>query len=275
MIGTEEISRVFGRDVYDVSGQKIGAATEVYLDDRTGQPEWVTVQTGLFGTKESFAPLRDADLTDDGLRVPVDKDTVKHAPKVDTGAHLSPQEEEDLYRHYGIPASSGTTAGFAGTESDRMVDAEATTESASAHSGPSPLPSDISQPGEDAITRSEERLNVGIRTQEVGRARLRKFVVTESVTETVPVAHEEAWVEREPITEADADEALDTSAFIEEEREVALHAEKVVVEKEAVPVERVRLGTERLTEQEDVSADLRREEIEVEGVDETHRTRSL
>src|SRR5829696_4293070 len=110
MIGTDTISRVIGQDVYDESGEKIGSASEVYLDDETGQPEWVTVKTGLFGTKESFVPIRDANLTDDGVRVPVSKDRVKDAPKIDTDGHLSPQEEEELYRYYGM--GGGTTAGM-------------------------------------------------------------------------------------------------------------------------------------------------------------------
>jgi sporulation protein YlmC with PRC-barrel domain len=109
MIGTETISRVIGQDVYDASGEKIGSASEVYLDDESGQPEWVTVKTGLFGTKESFVPIRDADLTDNGVRVPVSKDQVKDAPKVDTDGHLSPQEEQELYRHYGLNVGAGTT----------------------------------------------------------------------------------------------------------------------------------------------------------------------
>ena len=70
MIGTETLDRVIGKDVYDEAGQKIGSASEVYLDDETGQPEWVTVRTGMFGTKESFVPIRDANLTDDGVRYP-------------------------------------------------------------------------------------------------------------------------------------------------------------------------------------------------------------
>src|SRR3712207_7754189 len=65
MIGTDTISRVIGQDVYDESGQKIGSASEVYLDDETGQPEWLTVKTGLFGTKESFVPIRDADRSEE------------------------------------------------------------------------------------------------------------------------------------------------------------------------------------------------------------------
>src|SRR5215217_4299476 len=108
MIGTDTISRVIGQDVYDESGDKIGSAAEVYLDDETGQPEWVTVRTGLFGTKESFVPIRNADLTDDGVRVPISKERVKDAPKIDTDGHLSPQEEEELYRYYGLGGGTWT-----------------------------------------------------------------------------------------------------------------------------------------------------------------------
>src|SRR5215207_7121359 len=118
MIGTDTISRVIGQDVYDESGEKIGSASEVYLDDETGQPEWVTVRTGLFGTKESFVPIRNADLTNDGVRVPVSKSQVKDAPKIDTDGHLSPQEEQELYRYYGMGtgADTGLTTGLAGTD---------------------------------------------------------------------------------------------------------------------------------------------------------------
>src|SRR6185503_12926642 len=127
---------------------------------------------------------------------------------------------------------------------------------------------DTSGPTTDnAMTRSEERLNVGTRETEVGRARLRKYVVTENVTETVPVTREEVRVEREPITDANIGNALDGPAISEEEHEVVLTAETPVVEKEAVPVERVRLDKETVTEQAQVNEELRREEIEVDGAD--------
>jgi uncharacterized protein (TIGR02271 family) len=329
MIGTEAIRRVIGKDVYDQSGDKIGSASEVYLDDESGQPEWVTVRTGLFGTKESFVPLRNADLTDDGLRVPVSKSQVKDAPKIDTEGHLSPQEEQELYRYYGLGSGQGTTtdktgnigttgmagtgrtdrddttvtdttttgttgnigttgvagtgrtdrddttvagttttgtaaagtAGLAGTDRDRDRDGRAD------HTGEAGVVGrDVSGPTTDnAMTRSEERLNVGTRREEAGRARLRKYVVTENVTETVPVSREEVRVEREPITDANVGRAMDGPAISEEEHEVTLHAERPVVEKEAVPVERVRLDKETVTDQERVSADVRKEEIEVDG----------
>jgi uncharacterized protein (TIGR02271 family) len=260
MIGTDTISRVIGQDVYDESGEKIGSAAEVYLDDETGQPEWVTVRTGLFGTKESFVPIRNADLTDDGVRVPVSKTQVKDAPKIDTDGHLSPDEEQGLYTYYGMGNGAETRSlGMAGTETR---DSETRGTVGHDTSGPTT---------DDAMTLSEERLNVGTRSEEVGRARLRKYVVTENVTETVPVTHEEVRVEREPITDANVGNAIDGPAISEEEHEVTLHAERAVVEKKAVPVERVRLDTTTVTEQQHVTEGLRKEEIEVDGAGGTER----
>ncbi|MGY1737336.1 PRC and DUF2382 domain-containing protein [Geodermatophilus sp. SYSU D00684] len=286
MIGTDTISRVIGQDVYDEAGEKIGSASEVYLDDETGQPEWATVRTGLFGTKESFVPLRDADLTNEGLRVRVSKAQVKDAPKIDTDGHLSPQEEQELYRYYGLGFGSGTqtttqtttdvgTAGTysldqnrsqqdlttAGTGTVRDRDRDGVYDDVRGAVG-----HDTSGPTTDnAMTRSEEHLNVGTQRVEAGRARLRKYVVTENVSQTVPVSHEEVRVEREPITDANIGNAMDGPAISEEEHEVVLHAERPVVSKEATPVERVRLDTQTVTEQETVSDQVRREEIEVEG----------
>lgn len=282
MIGTETLDRVIGKDVYDESGQKIGSASEVYLDDETGQPEWVTVKTGMFGTKESFVPIRDADLTDDGLRVPISKERVKDAPKIDTDGHLSPQEEQELYHYYGMGAGTG----MAGRTTDTMTTTESTTGMAGTGTAGTGMAAggttDVNRHGtvghdtsgpttDDAMTRSEERLNVGTRSEEVGRARLRKYVVTENVTETVPVSREEVRVEREPITDANVGNAMDGPAISEEEHEVTLRAERPVVEKEAVPVERVRLDKEIVTDQETVSADVRKEEIEVDGARDDRR----
>ncbi len=259
MIGTETLDRVIGKDVYDEAGHKIGSAGEVYLDDETGQPEWVTVRTGMFGTKESFVPIRDADLTNDGLRVPVSKDRVKDAPKIDTDGHLSPAEEQELYRYYGM--GTGVAAAPV-TDTDTTADTNRHGTVGRDTSGPTT---------DDAMTRSEERMTVGTAQQETGRARLRKYVVSENVTQTVPVTHEEVRLEREPITDANAGKAMDGPAISEEEHEVTLHSERAVVDKEAVPVERVRLDKTTVTEQEQVSADLRKEEIEVDGVKDDDR----
>jgi uncharacterized protein (TIGR02271 family) len=115
-----------------------------------------------------------------------------------------------------------------------------------------------------AMTRSEEQLRVGTETRETGRARLRKHVVTEQQNVTVPVSREEVTVEREPITDANRGGRRSGPAISEEEHEVTLRAERPVVEKEAVPVERVRLGTETRTEHETVGGEVRKEQIEVD-----------
>jgi len=292
MIGTDTLDRVIGADVYDADGDKIGTASEVFLDDQSGNPEWVTVKTGLFGTKETFVPIREADLTGDGLRVPVTKAAVKEAPKIDQDGHLSPDEEVALYRHYGMSGNTTQTttdasysqAGTAQTTTNTGMGAGMTdpTGDTQANTNAGYTDADTNRHGtkghdtsgpttDDAMTLSEERLNVGTQQVEAGRARLRKYVVTENVTQTVPVSHEEVRVQREPITEANIGNAMDGPAISEEEHEVTLHAERPVVEKEAVPVERVRLDTETVTEHQQVTDTVRKEQVDTDGTTDTRR----
>lgn len=261
MISTEQISNVIGTTVVDRDGSKIGKAGQVYLDDATGEPAWVTVNTGLFGNNESFVPLEAASLEGDTLRVAHTKDAVKDAPNVAADGHLEPSEEEQLYRHYDMGMTSGTgDAGMAADTGNRTDTTRTDTTRTEGH--------DTSGPTTDqAMTRSEERLKVGTQTQETGRARLRKHVVTEQETVTVPVSREEVRIEREPIDASNADAAHDGPAISEEEHEVVLREERPVVTTEAVPVERVKLGTETVTEQEQVTGEVRKEQIETDDVD--------
>src|SRR3712207_5616944 len=120
MITETQIQQVIGTTAVDADGDKLGKVGEVYLDDETGRPEWATVHTGLFGTKETFVPLAQAELSGDQLRFPYDKSKVKDAPKIDTDGHLSPQEEQELYRYYGLgngtAVTDTTTTGTAVTD---------------------------------------------------------------------------------------------------------------------------------------------------------------
>jgi uncharacterized protein (TIGR02271 family) len=115
------------------------------------------------------------------------------------------------------------------------------------------------------MTRSEEQLKVGKTSRESGRARLRKYVVTEEEQVTVPVQREELRIEREPITEGNVDEAMGGPAISEEEHEVVLHEEEPVVEKRAVPKERVRLEKDTVTDERTVTEEVRKERIDSEG----------
>jgi uncharacterized protein (TIGR02271 family) len=258
MISEQHITQVVGSTAVASDGSKLGRVGEVYLDDETGRPEWATVNTGLFGTKETFVPLAQADFSGDQLRFPYDKAKVKDAPRIsDENGHLSPEEEAELYRYYGLaaPAQGVATGGRSDRDHDGVFDdVEGRT-----------VGHDTSGPTTDsAMTRSEEHLSVGTRSVESGRVRLRKFVVTENVSETVPVSREEVRLEREPITDANVGNALDGPAISEEEHEVVLHAEQPVVAKEAVPVERVRLDKDTVTEQQQVSDTVRKEQIELD-----------
>ena len=290
----EQARQLQGGTVRSSDGHKIGSIGQVYLDDTTGQPAWVTAKTGLFGTRESFVPLQNARLDGDDVVVDYDQDTVKNAPQVDPDGHLEPSEEDELYRYYrlGGPddvatdhAETGLADGQAGTE---VSGGEASGRAAGWAGGD--VPSDLDDPAEagdhrpdrsaetvgydrsgpttdDAMTRSEEQLRVGTQARETGRARLRKYVTTENVTQTVPVSHEEVRLEREPITDANRGAAESGPAISEEEHEVVLHAEQPAVHKEAVPVERVRLDTETVTEQATISDEVRKEQIDIDDPD--------
>jgi uncharacterized protein (TIGR02271 family) len=272
---TQNVTEWRGQELLDNDGDKIGKIEEIYLDTETEQPEWALVKTGLFGGKGTFVPLSQANPTGDGVKVPFEKSHVKDAPNIDPDGQLSHSEERRLYEHYGMGYDSssgsgsgtGTTRGTRGNgggeyDRDRDRDVEGT------------VGHDTSGPTTDnAMTRSEEELRVGKTDRETGRARLRKYVVTEDVQKTVPVRREEVRVEREPITDANVDDATEGPAISEEEHEVTLHAEEAVVEKRAVPKERVRLDKDTIEEEQQVSETVAKEEIEVDGAEDTRRRR--
>lgn len=232
-----------GKTVVGPDGEKIGKVQDIYFDTGTDHPEWISVTTGLFGTHRSLVPLAQA--TDDGgdLHVPFGKEQVKAAPHYDPGKELSEEDEADIFRHYGTgQATGGSDAVEPGLQGGDV-------------SGPTT---------DDAMTRSEERLHVGSARVEKGRVRLRKYVVTENVQTAVPVSREEVRIEREPITDDNREAAMSGPELSEEEHEVTLTEERPVVSKETVPIERVRLGKETISGEQQVSEQVRKEQIETD-----------
>jgi uncharacterized protein (TIGR02271 family) len=261
-----------GLKAVDANGDKVGTIDEIYLDRQSGEPEWVTVNTGLFGMKTSFVPISDAAAGDDEVRLSYTKDQIKDAPSVDADGALSTEEEQQLYRHYGREdygrwdGTTDRTEGLGLADDADRRDRFDRDRDGDRGDAAGTVGHDTSGPTtDDAMTRSEEELRVGTERREAGRARLRKYVVTEEVSRTVPVQREEIRVEREPITDANAGQALDGPAISEEEHEVVLHEETPVVEKRAVPKERVRLEKDTRTDEETVSDEVRKERIEGEG----------
>lgn len=316
---------LYGTTITDEAGQKIGKVEDVYLDDASGAPEWVSVKTGLFGSNISLLPLSEVDVTEGTLVVPFSKDKVKEAPNHDPGQQLSRDDEEELYRYYGMDlGTSGTSADqrSQGTIGSGQVERDTTTadtrtandtnRDATAASDAGTSAAGIATAGDlagadrdfgtansgrddratadadldgragftggaqaaatttgagaaDAMTRSKEELHVSTEAHEAGRARLRKHITTEAVSREVPVSHEEATLTREPITDANRDAAFAGGDLTEDEHEIMLNEERAVVNKETVPVERVKLGTETVTGTETISADLREEQIDLDG----------
>ncbi|MDE9365530.1 DUF2382 domain-containing protein [Luteipulveratus sp. YIM 133132] len=384
MITTDQVQTVRGGHALDSNGEKIGSIGEVYLDDRTGNPAWVTVNTGLFGTSESFIPLQDATVEGKDVKVPYTKDKVKDAPRVDAEQHLDVEQEKELYRYYGVSydaqsttgqtgrgtssdeaqtqaidtsggtgrdtaaagtAAAGTAAagaGFAGrdrtdadrgrTDADRgrtdattgradTADSDLATNRASFDAGRGEQSSygtattgradtdttDRSRTGDrdamsrtdatagrtdtdtgtatqrsgltgeraaqgDArdldgdgvVTRYEERLSVAKERRETGRFRLRKSVVTEDHTVTVPLTREEVSLERFAI---DTPEAVDHDPFGAEDdvREFVIYEEVPVVTKQAVAVERIGLRKNMVQEERQVTDKIRKERFDLDG----------
>lgn len=238
-INREQLDTLYDAEVVDQSGDKIGGVGQVYLDDNTQAPAWVTVRTGLFGTKETFVPLSDAQLSGNRITVPYDKQYVKDAPNMDADSHLGDNEQDELYRYYG----QGTGGGD-GTTTDTDYASTA----------------DTRRTGDESMVLHEERANVGKERVDTGRVRLRKHVVSEQKTVTVPVEREEFEVVREPVAAGDTG----SGRLGDDEVEVTLSEERPVIDKEVVATERVGLDRNVVTEQRDVTTEVGREEVQVE-----------
>jgi uncharacterized protein (TIGR02271 family) len=273
MSTTQELERALGHDVYDVDGQKVGTASHLYASDVSGAPEWVTVKTGLFGSKESFVPLTGAHAEQDGLHVGAHKDLIKDAPRIDDNGHLSESEAGELYRHYNLRVGAPGMTGQPGADGQPVMSGKPGMDGQSGMSGQPGMDvqggkqgkgkgKDARQGmgGQESMVRSEEQLRAGTETVETGRVRLQKHVVTEEQQIAVPVSHEEVHVVREPMKAGD----VGSGKIGEDEREVVLHEDRPVVAKETVAVERVGLETETIREEQQVKETVRKEQIDVE-----------
>ncbi|MGW0177815.1 DUF2382 domain-containing protein [Nocardia sp. NPDC003345] len=298
----QHVEDLIGDAVYDLGGAKIGKVKRVYVDNSSGAPTWAAVSTGMF-SEDSLVPLAGAQVREGSheVQVRVHKDAVRSAPHLAHDGLITQESEDELFVHYGIGhggtdtpdhgrhaettragTAAGTTAGIAGLTADR----EKTTGETAARMPAPPEPARTAErpatperpaTGEhtraarspESLVRSEEHLNIGTEDHVVGRARLRKYVVTEEQTITVPVTRQEVHIEREPIT----DPSAVTPHFGEEVQEVTLHAQRVTVSKESVPVERVRLAVDEVADEETVSDTVRKERIDIEGIDRDDRRR--
>jgi Domain of unknown function (DUF2382)/PRC-barrel domain len=235
-----------GRTMVDRDSNRIGEIVDIYLDNETDQPEWAVVRTGLFGMRSTFVPLAEATEVGDELQVPHHRMEVKQAPNIEPGGQLSAAEEAELYRHYGldydtVTLADGSSAGQA--QAEPAGEPKTTTpETRSASFNPEPDASSMeaaqgrrdagqelaatigSDPvgtaGQDRHPVDEEvsqpfvyetparpEGNAGTRRRQPGQVRLRRYLVTEVVTETESGQRHEVRVQREPVSDAEVDAA--------------------------------------------------------------------
>lgn len=236
-----------GRTVYGSDGDKIGDVTNVYADDVTGRPDWMTVSTGWFGSAEQFVPISGTSMTGDDLSIAFNEDTVKNAPSIDGDQHLDADEERRLYSHYGMDFDRDST-----DDVERADEGYAYSDNRARRDDTS---------GDTSVVRSEEELSVDKVEREAGTVRLKKYVVTEDVSMTVPVRKEVARVTREKVSDGNGGTINDDEVV----EEITLTEEEVVVDKNVVAKERVGIETETVTEDRQVSETVRKERVDTDG----------
>ena len=243
-ITVDELRDVEGAPVYTSDGEEVGHVGEIWYDDDTREAQWLKVGRGALGMKAVFVPVQGADFRDDGVHVPYGVDQLRDSPEGDEDAwEFSDDYDREYREHYGLgyEERGSSTRG----ELDQDVDMQRDL--------------DVTQ-GEGSVTRSEEELAVGKREREAGRARLRKWVETDTESADVELRRETARVTREPI-----DQPARGASFQEEEVDVELRAEEPVVEKQTVAKERIGLEKDVESETQTVSDEVRKERVEVEG----------
>ena len=236
----EEVRAWVGRSMIDSDGKQLGEITDIYLDRETDRPEWAVVRTGLFGLRSSFVPLAEAREVEHDIQVPHPRTLVKDAPNIEADGQLSEAEEAELYRHYGLEYDTVT-----GADSDQVTGQAggpgADDQPSAPPSGvnqPDNSPrrareerrvDDGEPPGSESPGSSwpagQERFEVGEgvsrpfvyetpgssqdrpggRRRQPGQVRLRRYLVTEVVTETEAGQQHELRVEQEPISDQDLD----------------------------------------------------------------------
>lgn len=303
----KNIKDLFNATAYDKNGEKLGDVNEVFVDDQSGQPTFVEVNHGLFGMNSSLVPLRGHDFSGDDLKLGFSKDRIKDAPDFDSDKPLTPEAQSDIFKHYGLDNAHDVTdykdsnldskrdaqagadkehnltagagaagagagvagAGAAGAHADEKKVATHTTDDAATErkAGVADDAAAARTNNDGELIRSEEQLNVNKERVATGEARLRKYVVTDTETVEVPVEREEVRVERTPINAEDAKNYNGSISGDSEEASVTLHEERVNVNKETVPVEKINLKKDTVRDTETHTEELRKEQIDTDGVD--------
>jgi uncharacterized protein (TIGR02271 family) len=288
--------RYAGYELYDRDGERIGKPDDLFVDE-DDNPEYVGVWTEPSGSRSLLIPAEvvtvEEALTLRRMVVSRPKSVVEAGPSLQRGEELTPDLEERVRRHYGLPTLPGAEGrgGYYGAYYRGATEpAEERGPSGAAVPGAPPIPSGagdvgggehdrqglaeppILEGGEEEelrVRRSEEELKVETREREAGTVRVRKRVRTDRERIVVPKKRVEVTVERVPVVEGEGAGSEIGEEEEEEEIVVPIIEEEVIVEKRPVVREELRIRKEVVEDTEVVEEDVRREEIEVD--DQTER----
>lgn len=277
------IDRLQDANVYDTNGDKVGSVGQVYLDDATNEPTFVTVKTGLFGVKETFVPLTQASQAQDGLTVPFEKDFIKDAPNVDADGSLTPEEEQRIYEYYSMDygvsdrrehdatrrdasTQTGHAAGVAGgagvgdVAGDRDVNRDRDLNDRAVAGRDVNDRGTVGDRDDASVVVRDEQLDVHTERQATGEYRLRKHTYEDTETVEVPVQREEVVVER---TQVDPNSAEARTGRGDDEVTVTTHEDVPVVDKN-VTAEKVSLGKNTVQDTETVTETVQHEDVDID-----------
>lgn len=259
---TTQAEDLLGARVTGADGKVVGTVEQVFRDDVDGTPAWARVRAGKTGR---FVPLGSSQVTADGLTVPFDSQKILSGPDIDAGQHMSASQAEELSRYYGLIVPSQQSRGRMAEDTDEQqrvtTQQQVTSQQVTGQAPAGQQMRGEETGGSDWLIRQEERIQVGKEMLETGRVRLHKYVDTESIEQPVHLYREDFEIERIPIA---GGEPVSGSNLEEGVQEIVLHEERVVLRKELVPVERVRLRTKQIATDSTVRDQIRRERIEVE-----------
>lgn len=247
-----QISQLKGSKVLDKNGEVIGTLVNVWVDQHE-KPVWYSIASGMFGLNANFAPTQGSKINEEGIWVDYTKEKVHGSHAIDMDGDLTDAEAMQLYEYYGMSMNTtgGSTSGSVQMTEPRSHQATNTTQTDDDND-------------DHGMTLSEEEVEVHKERHETGRVRLKKYIVTEDVTMTVPVKKEKVKIVREPAEGMDGKDI----ELGEGTTDITLSEEEVHLEKRVVPKERVRLEKEEYTEEEKVTGQVRKERAKLEGEDE-------
>lgn len=241
--------RLIGYEVQDSSGESVGKVHNLWTDE-TGQPFFLGVKTGWLFGKNHVVPVGSADVSDTRkvIRLPFTEEQIKNAPSFDETADIADYDQDRIFTYYGVDRGSSQLPQSTQQEQMGALD--------------TPIASTPSlQETDRTLKLKEEEVKIGKRQVEAGGIRLHKIVRTETINQPIELQREEIVIERVP---AQGSELAGETRFEEEDIFIPLRREEAVIEKQARVREEVRVGKKTEVERQDVTTQVRKEELEVD-----------